>query len=65
MLSAWPHWGPWAGLLTADLELLAESASGCWAIGGMDFCGFMFLVLFSVARAKPHGLVGIKTGTTA
>lgn len=73
-LSAWPHWGSWTGLLGADLELSAEPAAACWAVGGVDFCGFTFLVLFSVAgakphglmaRAKPHGLVGIKTGKTA
>lgn len=23
-LSAWPHWGPWVGLLATDLELPAE-----------------------------------------
>lgn len=35
------------------------------AVGAMDFCGFTFLVLFSVARAKPHWLVGVRTGKTA
>lgn len=54
-----PHWGPWAGLLTA------EPAAACWPVDGIDFCGITFLVLFSVARAKPHGLLGIKTGKTA
>lgn len=47
-LSAWPHWGPRAGLLAADLMPFAESAAVCWAVGGRDFCGFTLLVLFSV-----------------